>query len=163
MKFLKSFTLLLFGALLLIPAASFGQWSFKYQYTVKFVCGTFTRTDGPVAPGTYYTAINVHSSRDSALCRETISIALPGRRSGPVVSLPRGYYVGPGSSIEIDCDDIAKAINRKEYQWPLFHKGFVTIESTSELDVVAVYTFVGSTRQVQSMDIERVTPRLLGR
>jgi hypothetical protein len=38
-------------------------------------------------------------------------------------------------------------------------KGFVVIESASELDIVAVYTVAGSTGQVETLFIERVSSR----
>jgi len=62
--------------------------------------------------------------------------------------------LGPDEALEIDCPDILKHAGTER-----FLKGFVVIESQSELDVVAVYTAAGSTGQVQTMALERVPPR----
>jgi hypothetical protein len=43
-----------------------------------------------------------------------------------------------------------------------FLKGFAIIESRIELDIVAVYTAAGATRQIETLDIERVPARHRG-
>jgi hypothetical protein len=42
-----------------------GQTNF-YQYAAKFVCGRATPTNLIVAPGQYFTAINVHNPNGSS-------------------------------------------------------------------------------------------------
>ena len=51
----------------------------------------------------------------------------------------RDAKLGPVEALEIDCPDIHKLA---EYEAD-FMKGFVVIESETELDVVAVYTAAG--------------------
>ena len=124
-----------------------------FQYAVKFVCGI---SDGRVvAPGAYFTAINVHNPNERGIgFRKKFAIALPGERPGPVSKF-FDAKLGPDEAFEIDCPDILRRTDTRER----FLKGFAVIESALELDVVAVYTAAGATRQVETMEIERVKPR----
>ena len=125
----------------------------RFQYAAKFVCG---KPDSPVvAPGIYYTAINVHNPGERAVgFRKKFAVALPGERPGPV-SRFFDTKLGPDEAFEIDCPDIMKHARVRTG----FLKGFAVIESDTELDVVAVYTAAGATRQVETMEIERVPAR----
>jgi hypothetical protein len=127
------------------------------QYAVKFVCG---QSDGEVvAPGTYSTAINVHNpTYEGIRFRKKIAVALPGQQPGPVSDFFPAK-LGPDEAFEIDCPDIFKLAGSDA----AFLKGFVVIESDVELDVVAVYTAAGATGQVETMHIERVSPRIVKR
>lgn len=129
----------------------------RLQYAAKFVCG---RSDGEVvAPGTYYTAINVHNPSDEDVqFRKKVAIALPGEEPGPVSEFFEAR-LGPDQAFEIDCPDILRhaPIDAE------FLKGFVVIESDVELDVVTVYTAAGHEQSVSTMHTERVAPRRRGR
>ncbi len=124
------------------------------QYAVKFICG---KPETPVvAPGIYFTAINVHNpSPGKVKFRKKIAIALPSEKAGRVT---RFFDAGldKDEALEIDCPDILRHADERR-----FLKGFVVIESTVELDVVAVYTAAGSTERVETLFIERVSPRRL--
>lgn len=124
-----------------------------FQYVVKFICG---KSSGEVlAPGVYFTAINVHNPAYSPVYfRKKIAIALPGEKPGPVSKL-FDARLGPDEALEIDCPDIRQHIQPDTD----FFKGFVILESEAELDVVAVYTASGATDQVETMHMERVWPR----
>jgi hypothetical protein len=125
----------------------------SFQYAAKFVCG---KGDGRVvAPGVYFTAINVHNPADeAAVFRKKVAIALPGEKPGPV-SRFFDARLGPDEAFEIDCPDILRhAATRGE-----FLKGFVVIETDVELDVVAVYTAAGASRQIETLELERVPAR----
>jgi len=102
----------------------------SFQYAVKFVCGKST---GPVvAPGTYFTAINVHNPTYAAIqLRAKVAVALPGLKAGPVSKFSTAK-LGPDEALEIDCPDISKLADAKTD----FLKGFVVIQSDVELDVV---------------------------
>ena len=128
--------------------------SVVFQYAVKVVCG---KSDGKVvAPGEYWTAVNVNNPNlRSVKFRKKIAIALPSERAGPVTDF-FSARLGPGEALEIDRADIYE--HAKQFD---FIKGFVTIESGVELDVVAVYTAAGSDGRVETLDIERVAPRRL--
>ena len=122
------------------------------QYAVKFICGK--PTTPVVAHGTYFTAINVHNPGDKGVAfRKKIAVALPGEKAGKVSKF-FDAKLGPDEAMEIDCPDILKHAQARG-----FLKGFVVIETPSDLDVVAVYTAAGSTGQVETLFIERVPER----
>jgi hypothetical protein len=124
-----------------------------FQYAVKFVCG---KSPGRVvAPGEYFTAINVHNPNERGFAfKKKFAIALPGERPGRVSKF-FDAKLGPDQAFEIDCPDIFEKTETKEG----FLKGFVVIESALELDIVAVYTAAGATGRVETMELERVSPR----
>jgi hypothetical protein len=125
-----------------------------FQYAVKFICGK-TEDRRIVAPGEYWTAINVRNpSRDGIEFTKRVAVALPGEEAGPV---SRGFEagLGPGEALEIDRDNIFEHAGTGAE----FLKGFVVIESGIELDVVAVYTAAGMDEQIKTLHIERVSPR----
>ena len=128
------------------------------QYAVKFICG---KPGTPVvAPGLYYTAINVHNpAHETVQFQKKIAIALPSEKPGRVTRF-FDTKLGPDEALEIDCPDILKHAGEKGYAGEKgFLKGFAVIETTSELDVVAVYTAAGTTRTVETLFMERVSPR----
>lgn len=126
------------------------------QYAVKVVCG---KSKGVVvAPGEYFTAINVHNPNERAIdFKWKFAAAQPGERRGPVSKFSN-VRLGPDEAFEIDCPDIFHKMETKEG----FLKGFAVIESALELDVVAVYTAAGATGRVETMEIERVKPSRQG-
>lgn len=129
--------------------------SAEFQYKVKFICG---KSDGEVvAPGTYWTAINVvNPTSEGVVFMKRFSIALPGEKPGPVSEFFKAK-LGPYQSFEIDNRDIFKHTGTNAD----FIKGFVFIESGVELGVVAVYTAAGKKKQVETLHIEHVSPRCL--
>jgi hypothetical protein len=142
---------------LLVNAAAAQQPAPTVQYAAKFICG---KSDGTVmAPGTYFTAINVHNPGNQPVSpKKSVAIALPGENPGPVRQFPEPFQsLGHDQAYEIDCPEIVRLA-------PIggFIKGFVLIETEAELDVVAVYSAAGATGQVETMEIERVPPRRLG-
>ncbi len=123
------------------------------QYAVKFVCGK--SAGGIVAPGTYFTAINVHNPLYTDVrFRVKVAVGLPGLKPGPVSKF-HAARLGPDEALEIDCPDIHKLAEHSAE----FMKGFVVIESETELDVVAVYTAAGRDGQVETLHTERVPAR----
>jgi hypothetical protein len=124
-----------------------------FQYATKVVCG---KSDGSViAPGAYFTAVNVHNPLYSRVrFRVKVAIGLPGLRPGPVSPF-HDVELGPDEALEIDTADIHK-LSRVDAD---FLKGFVVIESSTELDVVAVYTATGGSDHVQVLHMERVPAR----
>jgi len=126
-----------------------------FEYTVKFVCGIANRQAPVVALGTYFTAINVHNpSKDVVKFVKRISVALPSQKPGPV-SKTVDAALKSDESFEIDCPDIFKISEQRG-----FLKGFVVIQSPSELDIVGVYTAApNAAATVAAMAIERVSPR----
>ena len=125
-----------------------------YIYAAKIVCGT---SDGKVvAPGEYWTAVNVRNPNDRAIAlKKRIVVALPGEKPGPMSELI-GAELGPDQALEIDRDDIME--HAKKLEVDKFLKGFVVVYCARELDVVAVYTVMSKERYV-SFHTERVPMR----
>jgi hypothetical protein len=144
----------MFAALFLMvfPVAARCQDIGRFEYAVKFVCGK--SAGSVVAPGVYYTAINVHNPNEKPVAfKKKVAIALPSEKAGRVTNFFEAK-LGPDQALEIDCPDILRHANSQG-----FLKGFVVIESEVELDVVAVYTTAGATERVGTFFIERVQAR----
>lgn len=132
--------------------AGYGQAQGRFEYAVKFVCGKSAGT--VVAPGIYYTAINVHNpNKEGIVFRKKVAVALPSEKPGPVSKLFEAK-LGPDEAFEIDCPDILRHAESRG-----FLKGFVVLETDAELDAVAVYTSTGATQGVGTFFIERVPVR----
>ncbi len=126
------------------------------EYAVKFVCGTPPKTPVMVAPGFYVTAVNVHNpSASTVKFKNKVAVALPNEKGGPISKLIDASLDGD-QALEIDCGDIFALIGGKV----TFAKGFVVIQSPSELDVITVYTAAASaTGTVATMALERAPVR----
>jgi hypothetical protein len=147
MKTMVAFSLIcLLTCAILEPAAAQ-----TYQYAVKIVCGK--PSGGDVAPGKYFTAINVHNPQEVSLpfrwkvARSDMNVA-PSRFTTQTV--------GPDSVFEFTCATVARYGGLTS---TAYFTGFVVIESSRELDVVAVYTAAGSTASVEAIHTERVPAR----
>ena len=125
-----------------------------FQYAVKVVLG---KSEGEVvAPGDYWTAINVHNpTSTTGKFRKKVAIGLPNEQPGPVSRFFEAK-LGPDEALEIDRRDIFRRVDADR-----FLKGFVVIETPVELDVVAVYTAAGREGVVETLHTERVAPRRL--
>ncbi len=138
---------------------SHGACTSEFQYAVKIVCGQVNPAGAaggftPVAPGQYWTAINIHNPDKCrpANYRWKIAVALPGQ-PGPVPVYQDARPLDPDMAIEIDNEQILKRAP--------FVKGYAVIESDIELDVVAVYTSSGGPCGGNSFATERVAPRVV--
>ena len=144
---------LLLIVLLVLPSTLLSQPAPGFQYAVKFICG---KSPGQVlAPGVYFTAINVHNpTRGTISFNKKVAIALPQEKPGRVSPFFEAR-LRTDEALEIDCPDILRHAQSTDD----FLKGFVVIQSRVELDVVAVYTAVGATDRVETLALERVSPR----
>jgi hypothetical protein len=138
----------------------------EFQYAVKLVQGSppALTNESFIAPGRYFTAINVHnpSTCKTVKFRWKVALAdLDGRHVSTISSF-RDASLRPDEAVEIDARDIARAIN---IAMTRFVKGFVVIESACELDVVAVYTALpaGQPAAAQSAGIAFHTERVPAR
>lgn len=139
--------------LIVLCAPLFAAGGQGVEYAVKIVCGA---PDHPaVGTGYYYTAINVHNpSRGGAKLRWKIALTLPGVTPGPITQFFPGE-LKPDQALEIECSDVVRRAPRMR-----FYKGFVVIQSETELDVIGVYTAAQSIEgKVVTLDIERVPVR----
>lgn len=131
-----------------------------FEYAVKIVCGTPPlERSAAVAPGRYFTAINIHNPNpnpiDTVFFRKKFALTAAKEQPGPVSKFSMNVLVSD-HALEIDCADVFAQIKFKE-----FAKGFAVIQSPAALDVVAVYTAAGGTKQVETLHLERVQPRMV--
>ena len=136
----------------------------QWVYSAKFVCGIASDLPGtppipaPVAMGDYRTAINVHNPQGEAVkftkkVVQALSEDIPPIR--PSDKIPFGLE--SDFAIEIDCTDIFKIGHIPS---GTFAKGFVVITTPEPLDVIGVYTSMGTTNPA-TLDVEEVTPKLI--
>ena len=137
------------GALLAAAPASAQRGA---TYDVKIVCG---KEGGEVvAPGQYWTAVNVLNPGDRPVKVEaTVATALPAFTQGPL-SPPKTAELEPDHAMELDCPSLMAMADARE-----FLKGFVTLRASGELVVVGVYTQADREGRAVSIDVERVPPR----
>ena len=101
-----------FGCIALVSGAGEAR-SQAAQYAAKYVCGPATSNAGTpgagiVAPGAYYTSINVHNSNKEAVDIEKLfDIALPSEQQGGRIAGPVKASLKPQEAFEIECADIA--------------------------------------------------------
>jgi len=119
---------------LTIPASpADAQVQFVFEYAAKVICGKLDQNSDILAGGRYYTAVNVHNpAKRNATLQRKVAIAGPGeagRVSGFQIMRLRG-----DEALEIDCPLVHR---QADSEWV---KGFLVIQSSQELDVVAVYT-----------------------
>jgi hypothetical protein len=132
---------------------------YRYQYAAKYLCtanipGT-SQTTGSVLPGVYQTVVNVHNPNPQPV-RLRKKIAVPGMEPSKFVD----EELKPDFATRIDCEQISR-----DFGITFIHgsEGFLVIESTHSLDVVAVYTAGPRGGEVSSIDVEAVRERVLGR
>jgi hypothetical protein len=130
-----------------------------FEYAAKFVIG---KSNGEVvAPGEYWTAINVHNpSKQSVKFTKIFAVGLPSEKPGPRTKDPINTGLGSDEAFEIDRLDIVRHLMEVGFTAD-FIKGFVIIKSRTELDVVAVYTATGATGMIETLHTERVPARRL--
>lgn len=124
------------------------------EYAVKIVCGVPDRP--ALAPGRYFTAINVHNpSAAPTKLQFKVALTMPGVTPGPISNF-YSAVLKADQALEIDCTDIGRRLDSTNR----FLKGFVVIQSPSELDVVGVYTVAQSPEgRVVALELERVPVR----
>jgi len=130
---------------------------YRYQYAVKFLCtanipGT-SQTTTAVLPGVYQTAVNIHNPNpQAARLRKKLAV-----RSGQITRFVDSQ-LKPDEAGSVDCSQV------QDFGIPFIHgfEGFLVVESTLSLDVVAVYTAGPRGGEVASIDVEHVPERRLG-
>jgi hypothetical protein len=138
-----------------VNASAQARDSLAYEYAIKIVCGM--PATKALAPGVYFTAINVHNpGSDTVVFRKKFATTLPEERPGAISPFSRNVLT-PDQALEIDCTDIFRHAHLERWA-----KGFAVIQSPQPLDIVAVYTGVGASRQVDVLALERVPARRIG-
>ena len=132
------------------------QGPYRFQYAAKFICtsnfpGT-SQTSDSFLPGNYQTVVNVHNPNRRSVKIRT-KAALGGRR---LISKFVDSKLGPDEVTRFVCRDL-----REKFGLNLIHggEGFLVIESTHSIDVIAVYTAGPIGGNVASIDVEHVQER----
>lgn len=133
---------------------------YGFQYAVKFICtstipGTSQTSSFP--PGSYETVVNIHNPNSRAAgFRMKIAASTSTNLDTPIISEFIKEKLKPDQATGVSCNRL------QEFGLHLIHgfEGFLVIESSMSLDVVAVYTaaFKGG---VVSMDVEYIRERKL--
>jgi hypothetical protein len=110
-----------------------------YIYSAKFLCGKADSVNFGVEPADYATAINIHNfHHETVVLKKKVVIAnREGEPMGIVSPYTANVTLGASMAIEVDCVDICGLLN---LSCGPFRKGFIVIESTKPLNIVAVYT-----------------------
>lgn len=136
---------------------------FAFQYAVKFICtsnipGT-SQTTTSLLPGSYATVVNIHNPNSQAAgFRMKLAVSTSTEIDPPLISSFIKDKLKPDQATKVDCSRI------REFGLHLIHgfEGFLVIESTLSLDVVAVYTAAKNGGDgVESMDVEYIPERKL--
>jgi hypothetical protein len=137
---------------------------FSFQYAAKFLCtanipGT-AQTTSSVVPGSYQTAVNVHNPH-----AETVRFRMKIALGDTFISKFVPGRIRPDAMTRVSCNRILREFFGGPDDLDFIHgaEGFLVIESTHSLDVVAVYTAAGQGGKVQSIDVETVKERRLER
>ena len=136
-------------------ATRIARTRYRFQYAVKFICtanipGTSQTTDA-LLPGVYQSAVNIHNP-------QTIKVRIRKKIASPLgISKYFDDGLEPDGVMRITCAQI------RDFGITFIHgfEGFLVIESTHSLDVVAVYTAGGRQEQVSSIDVEQIRERKL--
>jgi hypothetical protein len=131
-----------------------------YEYAVKFVCGRAGSVQGllpPVAPGFYFTDINVHNPNSGTIeFKKKFAVAFPNQKAGPVSQF-FGAVLKSDEAFSVDCGEITKKLNLPPLN---FVTGFAVFQTAREIDVVAVYTTAATqSGTILTMHTERVPKR----
>ena len=164
-------------------------------YSAKFLCGTYegggliqiggqlVQREGPVKPGNYQTAINIHNPNPKTQTLRKKAVLMFDSSNPPqgfeIPQGPSGFVfakLGPDEGMEVDCDDIRLVLLGlipSPIAPPPFLKGWVVIEhvktpnNPGQLDVVGVYSSHGFTVDPNgiimptgfSIDVETIEPK----
>lgn len=147
-------------------------------YSTKFVCGRIPEAAGgdraaeepPAKPGNYATAINIGNFRDDAIrftVRASVASTLETTRGDPEpgpVSTDREKELEAHQAVEYDCASILQLFEGDAVMEARFAKGFLTIETQTELEVTAVYSSRTSREPAAGMglDVEHIEPHRVG-
>jgi hypothetical protein len=136
---------------------------FSFQYAVKFLCtsnipGT-SQTTTSLLPGTYETVANIHNPNPKAVgFRMKLATATSTKVDPPQISKFIKETLQPDQATKVDCSRLGEFGNQPIHGF----EGFLVIESSHSLDVVAVYTAGKNGGEVESIDVEYIPERKLG-
>ncbi|MDV3310315.1 MAG: hypothetical protein LOY03_16020 [Cyclobacteriaceae bacterium] len=127
--------------------------AYRFQYAVKFICtshipGTSQTTDA-FLPGLYQTAVNIHNPQPRKI------------KMRKKIASPLGISKFLEGSLDSDAVERVTCRQVQDFGITFIHgfEGFLVIESSHSLDVVAVYT--AGDQKVSSIDVEQIRERKL--
>jgi hypothetical protein len=136
------------------PAAPAPQ---LFEYAVKFVCGQAVVTPvglPPVAPGYYFTEINVQNpNAEPIVFQKKFATAEINQKQGKKSDFHKAA-LDSDYAFAVECTEITKVFGLGG-----FVTGFVVFQSPRELDIVAVYTAAATINGPLTMHMERVPKR----
>ena len=155
---------------MLVTTPLFAQSTSTYtEYAAKFLCGTPSTTSTAVAPGDYYTSINVHNpnlfSTDSAI--SFLKKAALAHVEGATLTPPSAFKqdsLANDYAEQVTCSTVRSLLGSAAPKAPAFIEGFVVIvvppaSSPNQLDVVGVYT--SSNNPPTAIQIVPIAPRII--
>ena len=113
------------------------------QYAAAFSCGE-TDGSGGSAGGTYFTSVSVLNAGNADATTNT-HVTLTSANEG---SDTVGATLAPGAALQLDCADILNGMFAFPTPPTGFSEGFLVIQSSAPLHVVARYTTSGGSSQV---------------
>jgi hypothetical protein len=130
----------------------------RFQYVVKFVCGSSEGDEGAsrVVPGRYATSINIYNPNvaDTELNKNVALTFPPEEQASGAVSDVIVDELESRAALQVDCGEIPSGFSFTGGA-PVspYTEGFLVIESRSTLKVTAVYTATDSSSGA-SVDVE---------
>ena len=119
-----------------------GKPVIAYHYAAKIVCGVQHDPENlRLARGLYATAINILNPNNKTVkFTKKLSLTYPpdAQEPGAVHNISTDK-LGPDEALEVDCEDLKRALFRSGLPAP-YIKGFVVIRSDESIDVTGVYT-----------------------
>ena len=135
------------------PAAA--QVRLNQEYAVKVICGNMElASDRPLATGRYFTIVNIHNPHAARVYFRR-KVAQAALRTPSPISLWEQYALEYDEALGVTCSQIAKQAGA---DWV---EGFLVIQASKPLDVVAVYATSGGNEYVTTFHTERVQPWLI--
>jgi hypothetical protein len=92
-----------------------------------------------MAPGNYFTAVNVHNPSRPVRISHKVTLANVGR-PGPMTDIRTDITLTYDQAIDFDCRWIIDRLRSAGIAAPPFFTGFLVLQTRTEIDVVAVYT-----------------------
>ena len=139
--------------------------TFPYEYAAKVVCGMQTDAkDQRLAPGLYATTVNIHAPRGGTELFKKLALAIPPDKQTPGRIHPMAQHVLQyDEALAVGCTNLRDEVFGGNLP-ARFIDGFLVVQSTDSLDVVAVYSTAAIDAQGQvgphsSIDVQKVAER----
>jgi hypothetical protein len=118
-----------------------------------------------IAPGTYFTSINIHNpSLTDTLTIYKLAVLAPPESPTVILAVLdpatiQTYSLGPGNAVEVDCDDIEYLLTGTAGVPTSFIEGYVSVFAVGPLDVKGVYSSYLAGGGL-TLDTMTITPRI---